>query len=168
MGASRMLPATTRGRRLCPGKEVVVGGFRRILVGWDGSRDAEHALRAAAHLASELGAELVVLGVLKRQRHVEALDEAEEDVADRRRRVVGEIAAFARRAGVPWSESSRGETIVADDVATALEEYARRHGFDVLVVGRHGLDRALHPRIGRVTEHEVRRSPCPVLVVGAD
>ncbi len=140
--------------------------FRRMIVGWDGSRDAQHALRAAAHLADEIGAEVVVLAVLKRHPHAEATDEVEEELAERRREVLKEMEASAKQAALPLGLRMRNEAIEADNPATALSQYAYDHGFDLVVVGRHGLDRALHPRVGGVTEHLVRHSRCPVLVVG--
>ena len=60
------------------------------------------------------------------------------------------------------------QTIEADDPAAALGQYADQHGFDLLVVGRHGLDRAGTPAAGGVTEYQVRHSRCPVLVVGRE
>jgi nucleotide-binding universal stress UspA family protein len=149
-------------------KEPLVGTFRRILVGWDGSRDAQHALRVATHLAAEMGAEVVVLGVLKRHPHAEAPDDASEELAERSLEVVNEIEVSAKQAGLPSAARLRTETVEADNPAVALGPYASEHAFDLLVVGRHGLDRAMHPRVGGVTEHQVRHSPCPVLVVGED
>jgi len=149
-------------------KGGAVAGFRRMLVGWDGSRDAQHALRAAAHLAEEIGAEVVVLAVLKRHPHAEATDEAEEEMAERRLEVTSEMEASATQAALPPGLRLRNQTIEADDPAAALGQYADQHGFDLLVVGRHGLDRAVHPRVGGVTEYQVRHSRCPVLVVGRE
>jgi Universal stress protein family len=49
--------------------------------------------------------------------------------------------------------------------ARKIDEYARRHRIDLIVMGSHGrtgLSRAL---LGSVAEAVVRRGPCPVLVV---
>jgi nucleotide-binding universal stress UspA family protein len=148
-------------------EEVAVSAFHRILVGWDGSTDSRRALRAALQLSGPLGAEVVVLAVLKRHPHAEAMDEAEEEVAARCDELASEIEAAAKDSGIACSNGVRSETVVADDPASALGRYAAEHGFDLLVVGRHGIDRALHPRVGGVTEHQVRYSPCPVLVVSS-
>lgn len=145
-----------------------MGTFRRILVGWDGSRDAQHALRVGTHLAAEIGAEIVILGVLKRHPHAETPDEAIEELAERRLEVVNEIEASTKQGALSSAARLRVETIDADNPAAALGRYASEHGFDLLIVGRHGLDRAAHPRVGGVTEHQVRNSPCPVMVVGGD
>jgi nucleotide-binding universal stress UspA family protein len=43
--------------------------------------------------------------------------------------------------------------------------YATEHGFDLLVVGRHGDGGVLHPRLGRVAEAAVRGCAIPVLLM---
>ncbi|MGO8722507.1 MAG: universal stress protein [Acidimicrobiales bacterium] len=145
-----------------------MSSFQRILVGWDGSTDSRHALRTAAHLGAEVRAEVVVLAVLKRQSRHEAADEAAEEMLERRREVVAEMTTETRRESFPVTVTLRHEVIEADQTAPALEAYVREHGFDLVVVGRHGVDRALHPRVGGVSEHQVRHSSCPVMVVGSD
>jgi nucleotide-binding universal stress UspA family protein len=142
--------------------------FHRILVGWDGSQDARRAFGTAAHLAEDIGAEVVVLTVLKRHSHAEAADEAAQEMAERRRAVLAEMTTETQRDSVPGTVHLRHEVVEADNPATALDAYVREHGFDLVVLGRHGIDRAVHPRVGGVTEHQVRHSSCPVLVVGTD
>jgi nucleotide-binding universal stress UspA family protein len=145
-----------------------LSSFHRILVGWDGSKDSRQAFRTATRLAVELHAEVVVLAVLKRPSRAEAADEAAEDSAHRRSEVVDEMRTEARHEGAATTVRLRHEVIEADQTAPAFDAYAREHGFDLVVVGRHGLDRAVHPRIGGVSEHQVRHGGCPVMVVGCD
>jgi nucleotide-binding universal stress UspA family protein len=145
-----------------------LSSFRRILVGWDGSRDCRQAFRTAAQLADAVRAEVVVLAVLKLRSRGEAADEAAEEAAERRREVIAEMTAEADRDGVPPAVRVRQEIVEADQTTSAFDAYVRQHGFDLVVVGRHGLDRALHPRIGGVSEHQVRHGGCPVMVVGSD
>ncbi|MGD0874464.1 MAG: universal stress protein [Acidimicrobiales bacterium] len=144
-----------------------MSSFHRILVGWDGSRDARQAFRTAVHLAEELGAEVVVLAVLKRRSRAEAADEVAEEMAERRREVVAEMEAQAHHDAVSTAVRIRQEVIEADQTTPAFDAYVREHGFDLVVVGRHGVDRAVHPRIGGVSEHQVLRGSCPVMVVGS-
>lgn len=136
--------------------------FGRILVGWDGSRDSEHAVRVSTSLATELGADVLVLAVLQRPETVECMDELESEMTARKLRTQ---AALNRLTSASCVHS---EIVEASDPVAALHGYAQEHGFDLLVLGRHGVDRALHPQIGTVVEQEVRHSSCPVLVVGHD
>ena len=50
-------------------------------------------------------------------------------------------------------------------VGRAVCDYATEHGFDLLVVGRHGDGGAFHPRLGRVAETAVRGCAIPVLLL---
>jgi nucleotide-binding universal stress UspA family protein len=119
-------------------------------------------------LAAAVQGEIVVLAVLKLQSRGEAADEVAEEAAERRREVVAEMTAEALRDGVPPAVRVRPEIVEADQTTSAFDAYVREHGFDLVVVGRHGLDRAVHPRIGGVSEHQVRHGACPVLVVGSN
>ncbi len=145
-----------------------MSSFRRILVGWDGSSDCRHAFRTAAQLADALQGEVVVLAVLKSQMRGEAADEAAEEAAERRRQVMADMTTEALRDGIPPAVRVRREIVEAEQTTSAFDAYVREHGFDLVVLGRHGLDRAVHPRIGGVSDHQVRHGACPVLVVGSD
>ena len=56
--------------------------------------------------------------------------------------------------------------IVEDgDPARAVCDYAAEHGFDLLVLGRHGDGGVLHRRLGRVAETAARAGKLPVLLL---
>ncbi len=57
--------------------------------------------------------------------------------------------------------------VEGDQVGRAVCAYAAEHGFDLLVLGRHGDGGALHPRLGWVAEAAARRSALPVLLLSA-
>lgn len=140
----------------------------RILVGWDGSADARRALRFATHLGTNLHAEVTAVAVLKRPAHIECPDEAAEHFRSRRLEIFRQMDTVFESAGRS-SVSYHREAIDADvDPATELTRYADEHAFDLLIVGRHGVDGAVHPRLGRVTGHLVASSHCPVVVVPGD
>jgi nucleotide-binding universal stress UspA family protein len=56
-------------------------------------------------------------------------------------------------------------TIVHQAPADAIIEYAAQQGNDLIVMGIHGHTAAARWLLGAVTEHVVRRAPCPVLTV---
>lgn len=145
-----------------------MSSFRRILVGWDGSTDARQALRVALGLGAQVDAEVVALAVLKARSHAEAADQATEETLESRREVMHEMATQTSHTTVASAARVRYEVIQADDATSAFDTYVREHGFDLVIVGRHGLDRALRPHIGGVSEHQVRQGSCPVMVVGTD
>ena len=56
--------------------------------------------------------------------------------------------------------------VAGDRPADALSSYARDRGFDVLVVGRHGRERAAHGGLGRVARELAEKARFPLLLVG--
>jgi nucleotide-binding universal stress UspA family protein len=144
---------------------VTAGPFRRVLVGWDASADAAEALCAAASIVRGGAGHVVALTVVPAAQGAEAADELQ-----------GGQAAIKRRAEERF-ESVRGSAaagvrmslhIVEDRQAgQAVCAYAAEHGFDLLVLGRHGDGGRLRPRLGRVAEAAVRDSAVPVLLLSA-
>lgn len=138
--------------------------FHRVLVGWDASPGAEAALDAALRLAGPSG-RVVALAVLPSTPHVETDGERERELASVRQRV--EERFQEQRAALDGLETElRLDVLESQDQATALREYAGKHGFDLVVVGRHGEGGVLHPKLGHVSTAVVQSGPMPVLVVG--
>lgn len=138
---------------------------KRVLVGWDGSPDSREAFRMGCGLAHGLGAEVVVLEVVHQPFSPESRDEEHRELAQREAELADALGAHGHGPGAQID--LHHAVIAADDTARALCEYTSEHGFDLLVIGRHGVDATFHPHIGKVTEYEVRECACPVLVVAA-
>jgi nucleotide-binding universal stress UspA family protein len=142
---------------------VTVGRFRQVLVGWDGSANAAEALSAAAAIAGGDGGHVVALAVLKAASRFEAKD---EDLSARA--AIGNLAdeQFERaRQTAPHGVRMSLRIVENERIGPTVCAYATEHGFDLLVVGRHGDGGLLHPRLGRVAEAAVRGCPIPVLLV---
>ena len=138
--------------------------FRRILVGWDCSPGAAAALRAAAALAGDEEAHVVALAVLKPAPHTEDAAEGAADF-DGRQRFAQETFARARDL-LPSAQRGRVTLRFAEsgNAAHTVCEHAQQHGFDLLVVGRHGTGGVLHPRLGHVAATAARKAVLPVLL----
>jgi nucleotide-binding universal stress UspA family protein len=139
--------------------------FRRILVGWDCSPGAVAALRAAAALADgNQEAHVTALAVLRPAPHTEEAAEGAADF-DGRQRFAQQTFARARDC-LPGALQARVTLHFAEsgDAARVVCEYAQQHGFDLLVLGRHGTGGVLHPRLGRVAATAARKSSLPVLL----
>ena len=52
-------------------------------------------------------------------------------------------------------------------MARSICDYADEHGFDLLVLGRHGDGGLLRHRLGHVAEAAAKSSRIPVLLLGA-
>jgi nucleotide-binding universal stress UspA family protein len=144
---------------------MVIPPFRRILVGWDCSPGAAAALRAAAALTGGEEARVVALAVLKPAPHTEDAAEGAADF-DGRQRFAQETFAKARDL-LPSARRGRVTLQFAEsgDAARTVCEYVHQHGFDLLVIGRHGTGGVLHPRLGRVASAAVKDSGVTVLLV---
>jgi nucleotide-binding universal stress UspA family protein len=136
--------------------------FRRILVGFDGSRDASEALRAGITLAAAAHGEVTVLIVVS-SGHGETNE-------DRQRAFETEAASLRAAAEHELRGSISTTTVVqvmaGDRPADSLASYAEERGFDLLVVGRHGRERASHGGLGRMARELAEKARCPVLLVG--
>lgn len=143
---------------------VSVTPFLRILVGWDCSAGAAAALRAAAALAGDEQAHVTALAVLRPAPHTEEAGEGAVDF-DRRQRFAQQTFAKVRDC-LPDDLRARVTLHFAEsgDAARTVCEYAGQHGFDLLVLGRHGTGGMLHPRLGRVAATAARKSSLPVLL----
>ena len=137
--------------------------YRRVLIGFDGSPASKEALRAGAEIAAAMQGEATIL-IVASVGH----GETEED---RQVAFEQEIAPLRALALEVLEILPKGLTDVSikatsgDDPAAALSRYATEHAFDLLVVGRHGRDRASHAGLGRMTKRLAETTPIPLLLV---
>jgi nucleotide-binding universal stress UspA family protein len=121
---------------------------RRILAAYDGSEHANRALYSAFELAGALKAALAVLSV------------ASADEEARRSRLLREAVELAKRQGIA------AEAIAAEGAAEQrVVEVARERQFDLVVMGAYGHTRLRELVLGSVTNHVIRTSEAPVLLV---
>jgi nucleotide-binding universal stress UspA family protein len=131
--------------------------FRRILVGYDGSPMAEHALLLAVEIALRFGSELTVLSVV----HPPESDQDVEFAVERER-----LAQALHHVSV--TVQARGLSVLTElvegDPAETMLDWAQKTQADLLVVGRRGLSRWEYWVLGSVSEHVIRHARCAVLV----
>lgn len=139
--------------------------FSRVLVGWDGSAGATAGLRLALQLTATDGGRVSALAVLPGFAHVEDAEDREQAGQDVRAPLRESYDAVLADAELVPGQSTSLEFTEAIDVAGAFDEYAATHPIGLVVVGLHGREGLLHPKMGHVASHAVRISRCPVLVV---
>lgn len=139
--------------------------FTRVLVGWDGSTGAAAALRLGLRLTAVDGGRVTAVAVVPSYAHVEDAEERDQAEAEVRATVRDPYEAVLAEQELHTGQQAALEFIEADDVARVLDEYARTHLLDLVVVGLHGREGLLHPRMGHIASHAVQMSHCPVLVV---
>lgn len=143
------------------------GPYRRALVAWDGSADAVAALRAAAAIVGSRTGHVVALSVLPASPPAEARNDRPAEPLSQAHRV---RAMFeATRATLAKTSTVRIDLHTAESrqVAGSICDYAAEHGFDLLVIGRHGDGGLIHPKLGHVAESAARSCRIPVLLVSA-
>ncbi len=137
--------------------------YRQILVGWDASADAAAALRAAVGIGGP-GGRVVALAALPEAASIE------EHGADGPADALAATETFERaKANLSLSSGARVSLHVrrGPHAAEMICRYAAEHGFDLIVLGRHGDGGLLPHRLGRVAEAAARTSRIPVLLLGS-
>ncbi|QKY20999.1 universal stress protein [Halolamina sp. CBA1230] len=135
--------------------------YDHILVGVDGSEEAERAARYALELASRVDASVTALHVVEAGTLDLARGSGEETELRRERAaVLADIEAVAEEVGHPIDDE-----LAEGDPATQLTEHASERDADLVVVGRQGLTGVKRRLLGGVTEQVLRHSAVPVLVV---
>jgi nucleotide-binding universal stress UspA family protein len=131
----------------------LASGGARVLVPLDGSPLSEAALPWAAEVATELGAEVVLVRVVPAR-----LDETSAYLS-----VVAEQleAAYAQKA---WSVRVRVE--LGMDVGTTIARLADEERADMIVMGTHGRSGVPRFVLGSVADGTLRHARVPVLLVG--
>jgi nucleotide-binding universal stress UspA family protein len=140
--------------------------FKKILVALDFSEPSRLALRSAAQLAADSGAELVLAHVWQPNVYSFGGPEFPLSFAE----------DYTRQAKASLEDSRReAEQVGAHRVSTTIltgtpwhevvELLRKDESFDLVMVGTHGHTGLKHVLLGSVAERIVRHAPCPVLVV---
>lgn len=127
----------------------------KILVGTDTTASADLAVRDAARLARERGAELLVLYVAPKDGLETAVDPAKAASPEMY------LSAMTHR----FEDVATTTRIETGDPAEQICRVAADEGADTIVVGNRGVHGPRWRLHESVPNHVLRRSPCSVLVV---
>jgi len=138
--------------------------FKKLLVGYDGSKGAHAALERSAEWAKQAGAELTALWVREpKPRHsdlpgeFEGEEEAAENYFNERRREVEDVA---KNYGVAIRcETGQGHA------AKAILNYADAGSFDLIVVGHSDHSELWGRLLGDTADRISDHARCSVLIV---
>jgi universal stress protein A len=140
--------------------------WKKILCPVDFSEGSRASLETAVKVAMEADAQLVVVNVFAPPIYfvVEPIAIPPSFVMD--------MVAAAEEGLAKWKLDAvqQGATkistlLLRGDPAHEVVAFAKRDGFDLVVIGTHGRTGLKHMLLGSVTEKVVRHAPCPVLVV---
>ena len=145
-------------------ENMIHSAFKTILVGDDGTPEAERAVEVAISLALSLTAKLIVLGVVGQPSPesqaegygLETVTQAREKLEER---LDGKIQASGQSGMEVITEIFEGKP---DEV---IIERVEQDSVDLVVVGRRDIARVRHWLEGSTSESLVRHCPVSVLVV---
>lgn len=135
---------------------------KRILVGHDGSQDADHAFEAALDLAAPTGARIEVVSVaslpeppteVETQATLDAATRHYEEIYEGLRRRADERKVFVET------------RVLVGHPAEQILKLARDTGVDLIVVGHRGHSRIREWLFGSTSGRVVSHALCSVLVV---
>jgi nucleotide-binding universal stress UspA family protein len=157
-----------------------VEGAAPILIAYDGSPSADHAVREAGRLLPGRRAQVIVvykqgigfellelpaatIGLPPAPIDVRTALELDAELAERSQKLAQQGAEVARAAGFVAEALA-----VADDadtpVAQTIVTLAGERSADAIVVGAHGHGRLSEVVLGSTSRDVIRRAPCPVIV----
>ncbi|MBX3301429.1 MAG: universal stress protein [Nitrospira sp.] len=134
--------------------------IRRVMVGTDRSRTADHAVQWAAEFAGRYEAELFVLQVILPQHPATTEFGAAEHT--RAAAANDELENMVRQLA---GERGHAFVVMNDDPALAIVRAAEREAIDVLVVGNSGMAGRKEFLLGNVPNRISHNSRCTVIIV---
>ena len=146
---------------------MIPSAFKTILVGDDGTPEAERAVEVAISLAQSLGAKLIVLGVVEPPSAesqaegygLETVSQARERLKEKLHQKIQAIAQSEIEVITEIFEGKPDEVIV---------QRVEEDSVNLVVVGRRDIARVRHWLEGSTSESLVRHCPVSVLVVQDD
>lgn len=140
--------------------------FKTIIVGDNGTLEAERAVEVAISLAQSLKAKVILLGIIappSAESQAEGIGlQAPSEVRQQLEEKLGRTAAAGRQLGIEVV------TEIADGEPEEIERRAEQHSADLIVVGHREISRVRRWLEGSTSEALVRSSRISVLVVHDD
>ena len=143
--------------------------LKQVLVATDFSEPSDTALRYGRELARRFDARVHVLHVVpniyldtfRGESFAAITPDLQQQLEDDVRRRLCALVIDSDRSGPPTITA----IVTAHSPASAIVNYAKEHGVDLIVMGTHGRGAVAHLLLGSVAERVVRLAPCPVLTV---
>jgi nucleotide-binding universal stress UspA family protein len=138
--------------------------FHKILMGYDGSDGAKHALKVAINLAKQYGAELHSVSVEEHiPRYAATIGEVDEFKMEANgffKKVNDEAMEEAKREGIELHTK-----VQAGHEVETIVHYAKDGKFDLLDIGFMGHSKIFGRVWGSTSQNITKLAPCTVIVV---
>lgn len=133
--------------------------YKKILIPIDGSGESVFAARHGVGLASKFGASVTlvhVMPVLPLDVRSMVIDRFREEARELLKKVAQDINTFK----IPIDTK-----IISGKTADSICKIARKHKFDLIVIGSRGLSEVKGYLLGSVSNAVTTHAPCPVLII---
>jgi nucleotide-binding universal stress UspA family protein len=158
-------------RAPCPVMTVKLGEanagkieVKRILFPTDLSERSNAAIEIASAFAHDFGAELLLL-------HVNSIPLSFSETTPSAANLMPSMKELEQqldRVSPPQREVKCARHVLTGDPAATIENFAKQHDVDLIVMTTHGHTGLLRVAFGSIAEAIVRRSPCAVLTIRLD
>lgn len=141
--------------------------YKRILVGVDGSNEAEAAFRRAVQFVLAEGEEAVLgIGFVADIRRIAPLIDYEQTYAKKAKAYGEELVEIYKQEALRFGVK-RVETFVhfGTPKSTLVRKILKNFRADLIVVGATGLSKTEQTLLGSVTDYVSRAAPCDVFIV---
>ncbi|MCX5874941.1 MAG: universal stress protein [Deltaproteobacteria bacterium] len=136
--------------------------YKKIMVGYDGTKFSDCALKEAMALAKESGAKLLLMSAPEIDIEFQAMaPEANALMEKKARTDLDMAAAKVKKAGL----SCETKIVVTTSTQEALVETAKKNKVDLIVLGTHGRTGLVRLLMGSTTARVIGHAHCNVLVV---
>lgn len=136
--------------------------YKKIMVGYDGTKFSDCALKEAISLTKESGAKLLLVSAPEINVELQALAPDANELMEKKARTDLELAAAkVKKAGLTCEK----KIIVTTSAQEALVETAKKNKVDLIVLGTHGRTGLVRLLMGSTTARVIGHAHCNVLVV---
>ena len=139
--------------------------YKRILVGLDGSKQADRAYDTACDLAKTFSSKLYLLWVINRDRGMDlsfrVSDDFYQDQAQKANQEIKPYVEKAKELGVDVT----GTVVIGNTKTVLATSFPQGNDIDLIVLGDTGLNALEKVVVGSHTSYVLRNAECAVLVV---
>jgi len=136
--------------------------YKKIMVGYDGTKFSDCALKEAIALAKESGAKLLLVTAPEINVELQAMAPETNELMEEKARTDLEMAAAkVKKAGL----TCETKIVVTTSAQEALVATAKKNKIDLIVLGTHGRTGLVRLLMGSTTARVIGHAPCSVLVV---
>jgi hypothetical protein len=136
--------------------------YKKIMVGYDGTKFSNCALKEAISLAKESGAKLLLVTAPEINVELQAMaPEADQLMEKNARADLVKAAARVKKAGL----TCETKITITTSTQETLVETAKKNKVDLIVLGTHGRTGLMRLLMGSTTARVIGNAPCNVLVV---